>query len=180
MESRLIPLWCEDKPVCKRLSFTMKRPAPRAPRGNRQRPHSIYCLAALSCAFACTSVTGIQRERSEIPDASVEASTDAAPPTWCSVHAILASKCQRCHGSPPAHGAPFELVSYEDTQAVDHKGQATYTRIATAVEEESMPAQYIALTPPVEPLLAAERTTVLDWCANGGLLTGGEACEGRP
>jgi hypothetical protein len=113
------------------------------------------------------------------PDA--EAIPDAEAPTaWCSVQAILAAKCQRCHGSPATHGAPFPLVDYADTQALDRKGRARFERIAVAVEQGTMPAEYIKLKPPVEPLQDEERMIVLSWCAQGGMLTGSASCDPAP
>jgi len=98
-------------------------------------------------------------------------------PTWCRVQAILALKCQRCHGPPSQHGAPFALASYDDTQAHDKKGKLRYERIAEVVDERSMPPQFLKLEPPVEPLADDERETLLSWCAQGGLLTGRADCE---
>lgn len=86
-------------------------------------------------------------------------------------------KCQRCHAAPATHGAPFSLVSYDDTQVLDHQGHVRFERIAEVVEAQSMPALYITLEPPVEPLQEQERKTILDWCARGGGLTGSASCE---
>jgi len=174
-------------------------PAPRAPRGNRHRRFWPPCLALL--AFACSGPSPIQRAAAELPDAAAELPDAAAElpdaaaelpdaagdananeegPTWCSVQAILVLKCQRCHGSPPTHGAPFALVTYDDTQVLDRKGNARFSAMAVAVEQETMPAQYLELTPPVEPLQDDERATVLAWCADGGLLTGSAVCDPAP
>jgi mono/diheme cytochrome c family protein len=35
----------------------------------------------------------------------------------CDVEALLRSRCQGCHSSPPTAGAPFALVSYDDARA---------------------------------------------------------------
>jgi uncharacterized membrane protein len=107
----------------------------------------------------------------------VDASVPLEEPNWCKVQAILALKCQRCHGAPTQHGAPFALVSYDDTQLTDKKGRSRFERIAKAIEQQSMPPQGIELDPPVEPLREEERTTILVWCAQGGRLTGSASCE---
>jgi hypothetical protein len=79
----------------------------------------------------------------------------------------LEQKCQRCHAEEPQHGAPFALVSYQDTQVVNAKGKPRYERIATAVSSDFMPPSFLTLTPPVEPLTDLERAAVLDWCDLG-------------
>jgi hypothetical protein len=40
-----------------------------------------------------------------------------------------------------------------------------------------MPAQYIKLKPPVEPLQDEERMILLSWCAQGGVLTESASCD---
>ena len=87
--------------------------------------------------------------------------------SWCAAREVLEQKCQRCHAEEPLHGAPFPLVSYEDTQVVNAKGKPRYERIATAVSSDFMPPSFLTLTPPVEPLTDLERAAVLDWCERG-------------
>ena len=142
-------------------------------------------LALAAVTIACGSPTPLDRAtlsgREPAADASVDqASADGQPPTWCEIQSILALKCQRCHDSPARHGAPFALISYDDTQLLDKKGNARFERIAVVVEERSMPAQVIKLDPPVEPLQDEERATILDWCAQGGALTGNANCDPAP
>jgi len=86
---------------------------------------------------------------------------------WCAVRTVLADKCQRCHSDPPAHGAPFPLVSFEDTQRRDSSGKPLSDRIAAAVESDYMPARFVTLKPPVVPLTAEERELLLTWCRSG-------------
>ena len=138
-------------------------------------------MLALALALACGSAPPVDRATASAPDASAgasgAASTDIDMPSWCSIQSILAQRCQRCHGTATAHGAPFPLVTYEDTQVLDRKGNARFAAIARAVEQATMPAQYLKLDPPVEALQDDERATLLAWCANGGLLTGDAVCE---
>jgi len=145
-------------------------------------------------AIACSSATPLDRASiagpgvpvdagAEIDEgAEIDAGPDVETPTsWCSVQAIFALKCQRCHASPAAHGAPFALVSYDDTQVLDRKGRPRFERIASVVEEQRMPpAKNSKLEPPVEPLSDEERTTILSWCAQGGTLTGNASCDAAP
>jgi uncharacterized membrane protein len=112
------------------------------------------------------------------PDAPSSPSVDAsagAPPevsstlvsSWCAARQVLEQRCQRCHGEETQHGAPFALVSYQDTQVVNAKGKPRYELIAAAVSSDFMPPSFLTLTPPVEPLTELERAAVLDWCDRG-------------
>jgi uncharacterized membrane protein len=98
-------------------------------------------------------------------------------PTWCEVRTVLADKCHRCHTAPPEHGAPFSLLTYEDTQVLDRRGTPRFERMHDAVESEYMPPTFLKLDPPVEPLTDDERQVLLEWAAGGGEPTGGTSCE---
>lgn len=76
-------------------------------------------------------------------------------------------KCQRCHALEPEHGAPFSLVSYDDTQVLNGKGNPRYEQIAVAVSSDFMPPSFLVLEPEVEPLTAQELATLLAWCEQG-------------
>lgn len=78
---------------------------------------------------------------------------------------MLQNKCQRCHSDPPQHGAPFALVSYDDTQALDRHDQPRYLAMQEAITNGTMPATFLKLTPPVEPLDEDEKQLLLDWLA---------------
>jgi len=149
----------------------------RDPNARRNWPPRRAAFALAALAVACSGPKPIERTTDDDVDTVVDASVPLAAPTWCNVQAILASKCQRCHGAPTRYGAPFALVSYDDTQLTDKKGRPRFERIAKAIEQRSMPAQSIELEPPVEPLREEERTTILAWCAQGGMLTGSASCE---
>jgi uncharacterized membrane protein len=105
--------------------------------------------------------------------------TDTAgnEPTWCQVRSVLADKCHRCHTAPPEHGAPFSLLTYEDTQVVDRRGTRRFERLHDAVESEYMPPTFLKLDPPVEALTDNERQLLLDWSAANGEPTGGTSCD---
>lgn len=88
----------------------------------------------------------------------------------CEIETIIQDKCQRCHQDPPLKGAPFPLLTYENTQA-DYVKKHIYERMAKAIETNFMP-----LTPP--KLDAAEKETMLAWlCACAPPAAPGEACE---
>ena len=98
--------------------------------------------------------------------------------SWCAADRVLSHKCRRCHRDAPLNGAPFPLLSYEDTQVVDARGKPRFQKMADAVTSAYMPPQFLSLTPPVEPLTDEERTTLLDWCAAGARADDGAACDG--
>jgi uncharacterized membrane protein len=90
-----------------------------------------------------------------------------AEPTWCEARDVLERNCQRCHGAKPSNGAPFPLVTYEDTQASNSKGKARFQTIAQVVESELMPPTYLELEPPVAALDRNDRQLLLTWCEQG-------------
>jgi len=91
--------------------------------------------------------------------------------TYCDVAPIIQSKCQRCHQAPPQHGAPFPLMTYDDTQVLSPRTDAPERKRAedmlSVVETNYMPYMGLALDPPVSPLTCAERATLLDWLGKG-------------
>jgi uncharacterized membrane protein len=107
----------------------------------------------------------------------IRSDTGSHEPTWCQVQTVLEQKCQRCHTDPPEHGAPFSLVTYEDTQVADRSETPRFERIRDAVESEYMPATWVKLDPPVESLTKNERAVILDWAEAGGEPTGGTRCD---
>ena len=98
---------------------------------------------------------------------------------WCAVRAVLEAKCQRCHAAPSQHGAPFPLVTYEDTQVMNRRGEARFVTIAAVLEEGFMPPSFITLEPPVAPLSTPEHELLVGWCRAGGLPAEDGACEPR-
>ena len=115
-------------------------------------------------------------------DASSAAGTDTEPAMesdWCAAQQVLVAKCQRCHTAPPEHGAPFPLVTYDDTQVVNARGEARFIAIDAAVSKDYMPPSFITLEPPVAKLTEPERDVLLAWCRAGGL-PAMRACEDEP
>lgn len=109
---------------------------------------------------------------------------DDAPPdpaadvTWCEAEAVLQAKCQRCHfGTPGANGAGFPLVTYQDTQA-DMAGTPRWMKMRDVLEADFMPPKFLPdLMPPVQPLTASEKQTLLAWLEQGALPIGGTECD---
>ncbi len=140
----------------------------------------LVCLAQ-ACASATTDVSapGEAESSAGASDRSAGNGHDVGSrTTWCDVAPVLAAKCQRCHGAPPEHGAPFSLVTYEDTQRVSKTGQTRFAAIEKAVSADYMPPSFITLDPAVERLNDAEKHIVLDWC-RAGAPGPADACEAR-
>lgn len=98
------------------------------------------------------------------------ADTTSAERLPCKVETVLVKRCQECHTSPLANGAPFPLLTYANTQA-EYFGTPIYERMGVAIETDFMPLD------PREKLPPDERATMLDWIADGAPPAApGEAC----
>jgi hypothetical protein len=129
------------------------------------------CVLAFAL-FACGGDDSAQPDPS-----SGDASSVAGDVTWCQALGVLESSCQRCHTDPPQNAAPFSLMTYADTQAPYFTTDfATWERMQRAVETDFMPATFIELDPPVQPLTCEEKTTLLGWLDQGARLVGPENC----
>jgi len=101
--------------------------------------------------------------------------TDPVP--WCDVFAVLACKCQRCHTEPQENGAPFALLTYEDTQAPIGTSSQRWQRMRSAVALNFMPPTFFDdLMPPVEMLTDFEKATIIGWADQGAELLGSAEC----
>jgi hypothetical protein len=149
----------------------------RAVLAARARLPWCYPLVLIALCVACGGGAASEQPGDEIGSAGASSASDSS---WCEIQAILGAKCQRCHGSPLAHGAPFPLLTYSDTQARDNKGHARFEQMANAIDTEYMPPQFIDLDPPVALLTTDERALLLAWCAQGAPLNGSETCPGDP
>jgi hypothetical protein len=87
------------------------------------------------------------------PDCSMTPDTGEFP---CDVYAVLKARCHPCHTDPQQRGAPFSLLTYEDTRVPYGSGPRA-ARMLTMVQTNQMP-------PPSEPRpTAEERATLLGW-----------------
>lgn len=84
----------------------------------------------------------------------------------CEVEQVLEAKCQRCHDDPRQNGAPFPLLTWEDTRRRYGTPQV-YELMPRAIETEYMPLMILGLTPPVESLTQTEKAVLLDWLEGG-------------
>ncbi|HVT07884.1 MAG TPA: hypothetical protein VHO67_10520 [Polyangia bacterium] len=92
----------------------------------------------------------------------------------CDVAAVLASKCQTCHGKTTLFGAPMSLVTLADFQAAPPSGAAAhvYQQAATRIHETADP-----MPPKGQPALTSAETSTLDtWLAAGA--PAGASCAG--
>lgn len=96
--------------------------------------------------------------------------------SWCEASEVLQAKCQRCHVGMGLNGAPFPLVSYDDTQVIDAAGAPRWKRMQTMVEMDAMPPDFVKLDPPAQKLTAGEKELLLRWFEQGAEPVGGLAC----
>lgn len=149
-------------------------------------------LVVAAFASGCSHEPTIERRGGPLPDADVtsppprcgaegeggEGGAVATRVAFCQAEGVLRESCQRCHADPPGHGAPFPLVTYEDTQEPFDVGKARWQRMREVVESGFMPIR-LRLDPPVEPLTCEQRTTLLGWLEQCALPEGGTDCAGR-
>lgn len=95
---------------------------------------------------------------------------------------VIQDKCQRCHGDPLQHGAPVAFFTVDDFQARYFDSDSKWWEIAAAqVEDGSMPFMALntlpePIMPPVEPLTAGEKATLLGWLKAGAMPGDAAAC----
>jgi hypothetical protein len=84
----------------------------------------------------------------------------------CDVQAVLDAKCRRCHGAVLQNEAPYHFMTIDQIHEV-RGGRPVYDRMRTVLEDDFMPPVFAAFDPPVEPLTAAEKATLLQWVTAG-------------
>lgn len=101
---------------------------------------------------------------------------------FCDALEVARAKCQGCHTEPPKNGAPVPFLTYDDFQAPYGASGITYGQVAIRlVKEDIMPYVTLndpptSLMPPVEPLTAEEKATLLGWLEQGAKPEGGTDC----
>jgi hypothetical protein len=135
-------------------------------------------------ALACTKH---EPELERVGGPELDASSDVRAPQetsgatedvlWCQALAVLEPVCQRCHQNPPLHGAPFPLVTYENTQASYFGSDVKiWAVMQDVVASDYMPATFTDIEPPIEPLTCEQKTTLLGWLEQGAKDVGGLNC----
>lgn len=84
----------------------------------------------------------------------------------CAVDQVLEAKCRRCHTRPMRHGAPFPLLTWEDSRLFVRAEAPVYLQLERVVTSGTMPFR-IPANPPVEPLTADEKWVLVDWARRG-------------
>jgi hypothetical protein len=159
---------------------------------------ALWFLLAAALAFAgCASDSkpGVSGPRTTPSDSggTEKGCADAAPEGTagsffpCDVDAILAAKCRRCHttrdvqdvcvADKTCERAPFPLLVWSDTRRA-YGTRRPMDLIARVVSDGYMPFQSTRITPPVEKLTEAEKTTLIQWaeaCAPPGNVACGDA-----
>ena len=147
----------------------------------------LFVLAALSNLGCSSGDTSTERRGGPLPNTSDGGAAGSEPGgdgpiAFCDALRVVRAKCQRCHGDPLRNAAPVPFITYEDFQAPYGGSQFTYGDVAVGVvEDDIMP--YLALNdgpdpimPPVEPLTASEKATLLGWLKQGMKPEGGTDC----
>jgi hypothetical protein len=83
----------------------------------------------------------------------------------CDVEAALKAKCRRCHTLPARHGAPFPLLTWQQTQQA-FRGTPIAGHMGRAVKSGFMPYR-INANPPIEPLTESEKQAIIAWVEAG-------------
>lgn len=96
---------------------------------------------------------------------------------FCQAEIILRTVCQKCHADPPMHGAPFPLVTYQDTQEVFDRvnGTLRWQRMQEVVALDFMPLRGLPDVP-VELLTCEEKSTLMGWLDQCARPEGGTDC----
>jgi hypothetical protein len=119
-----------------------------------------------------------------VADAGAKGGTDDKAPTattggnkslWCGALEVFADKCQSCHGTSLAAGAPMALVTYADTTAAAKvtKGKKVSEVVGTRVHDVKSPM------PPGKPLDAAALAAIDAWIADGAKPGDDATCAGQ-
>jgi hypothetical protein len=86
----------------------------------------------------------------------------------CAVDQALALTCRRCHWDPPEHDAPFALVDWKDVQS-KREGKPIFQLMIQMLEADLMPPPDVSLDPPVHPMPAEQKATLLAWLKAGAI-----------
>lgn len=95
---------------------------------------------------------------------------------------VIQDKCQRCHGEPLQHGAPVAFLTVSDFQARYFDSDSKWWQVAAQqVESDAMPFVVLntlpePIMPPVEPLTADEKATLLAWLKAGAMANDDTSC----
>jgi hypothetical protein len=130
------------------------------------RARSFGARPAALCAAACVALHGLSLGGCAVRETPPPLETQVVPHEAgstldipCDPNRVLSTVCQKCHSASPQNGAPFPLVTYDDTHVVQG-GKAIWQYMLNVVENGIMPL------PPVE-ITAGDRDTLLQWLNAG-------------
>lgn len=116
------------------------------------------CFGSNECSPGLVCYRGQCTEPFAIGDAGPDAGIRTY--TWIDdVQPIIQRRCVSCHANPTVNGAPFALISYQDTQGSAPAGGLIYERMAARMVAGTMP--------PGGGATEAEIGVVRDWAALG-------------
>ena len=137
----------------------------------------------LGLGSGCAEDPTLTREGGPLPsNGGAGGSGGGDPVPFCAAFKVIQDKCQRCHGDPLKNAAPVPFLTYEDTQAQYYMTDRRWWEVMIPnVEKDMMPYVFLndpptSLMPPVEPLTADEKATLLGWLKQGAKPEGGTDC----
>ena len=80
----------------------------------------------------------------------------------CDVWQVVHDRCHCCHQDPPANGAPFPLLTYENVHAEYSMGKLRWERMSEVIQPGSIPHMPFGTA---KQLSAAEKKVLDDWFA---------------
>lgn len=147
-------------------------------------------LSTFASAFAVASALAVAGCEAEVDEGCFggPCGSDTAPPMEqptdagsceraetgsfpCAVYEALKAKCHTCHTNPTLNGAPFPLLTYEDTVPV-YVNAPRFVKMQAAIESGFMP---LGMAPDLTP---EEREAVLSWLGScAPAVPEGQGCE---
>lgn len=97
----------------------------------------------------------------------------------CEVFKVIHGVCNHCHVDPPLAGAPWPLLTYEDTQMpYDTHGTLRYQRMKEVIQPSGSPHMPFASTVIIVPPLTDAQFATLDaWLTCPTPTAQGQGCE---
>ena len=80
----------------------------------------------------------------------------------CDVWQVMHDRCHCCHQEPQQNGAPFPLLTYEDTRAEYFMGKLRWERMAEVTADDGLPHMPLATA---AQLSTAQLKVLQDWFA---------------
>lgn len=113
----------------------------------------------------------------DLPSDEGNAPTAGTTEPWCGALAVFRTACQSCHGAELAGGAPFPLVSYEDTAApsLSNPVLTVQQQIDARVHDATRP-----MPPLSQPRLTSDQMAALEAWIAAGMPNATATCTGLP